>query len=138
MKLGIMAVFALVMGGFAGGIVRAQAPSAIGVDGKQHTLIAYVLESPRQSYEKVCGFFYRSEVLGSGSSSLVGFQLMNEGQVVRPVARVKYLSIKIDESAQIPTAQKVSDESGGHYILRMNSETRRAGGECISDIVLMK
>ncbi|MDR3582160.1 MAG: hypothetical protein P4L67_02705 [Candidatus Pacebacteria bacterium] len=136
MKVATAVVWAFLFGSAA--VAVPQGPQqASGVDGKQYAIMTSVLDAPRQSYEKNCQFFYWSKVLGDGNE-LVGFRFTRNGVVERPVVRIKNLSIAIDEKIQSPTAQEVSTDGGGHYILRMNGRDHGADGECLAGIALMR
>lgn len=127
---------ALLFGGAAAAI--SQAPQVSGVDGKQYALIVYTLDSPRQSYEKICGPFYLSEVLGKGSE-LIGFRFIRNGETEHAVVSFKNLSVMVDEGIASPTAQEVSEEDGGHYILRMKGDDYLGKyHECLAGVVKMK
>jgi hypothetical protein len=107
-------------------VVIPQAPQqTAAVDGKQYVLLPYVLVN-RQSYEKVCGPFYWSNVLGEGSE-LIGFRFTRDGKKVEDVVvHAKSLSVMVDEATALPTAQEVSKDDGGHYVLRMNARDHSA------------
>ena len=114
-------------------------PQAPPVDGKQYPIAVFKLDAPRQSYEKVCQFFYWSKILGEGKENeLVGFNFVRGDQTEKLVTHIKALSVMINESTPSPTAQVVSTQDGGHYVLWMNSHDHNAESGCIADIAPMK
>jgi hypothetical protein len=137
-------VMALLAGSAIVAVAASQAPRvslASSVDGKQYALLPYVLSASRQSYEKVCGPFYRSEVLGKGNENeLVGFRFSRDGKIEDPVVRVHNLSVMIDDSIVSPTAQEVSEIDGGHYVLRMGQRDYNtyASAGCLTGVSQMK
>jgi hypothetical protein len=44
----------------------------------------------------------------------------------------------VDEATASPTAQEVSEDNGGHFVLRVNAKDYAGYGECLAQVEKMK
>jgi hypothetical protein len=134
MKIAMVTVVSALLLGSAMAAVS-QAPQ---VDrGKQYAITVSKMDAPLQAYEKNCNFFYWSEIFGKGSE-MVGFSFAHDGKTEHSVGFVKNLSFMIDEGVASPTAQMVSAEDSGHYVLRLNRHNYEVEQKCLVGVAQTK